>query len=576
MAAQPPRQQVAAVAAQPPRQQVAAVAAQPPRQQVATVAAQPPRQQVAAVAVHPPRQKPEAPPTENNVSPQQPAAAAAELRQQQAAMIRQQKAAELRQAQTERQAAEIRQQQEAEYRRQEAVERRRQQDIADAKLRQQMAATAAESRLQRAAAEAHQQQAPTTIESRQKPVAIGQPAPNKKEKGQDQPPKKQVTFAQNTVLAAHNGRSADRPQIDEQPRDPIRPQNAMLTDEAPEAETCFDLSTIQDRVYGAILGQALGDAFGLQVEGNDSFTIADRYPDGLQYPYKGSYKGYAPNDWTDATDCTVLIMRSLAAYFTGATDKPAHQFAHLAASWFKQGFPELGDVAGLTPEAVVLRAINQGSAFLNDPIGTATALKGPKADNGALIRAIPCVFTIVPEDWARLFCDATHSDDRCAAANLMFVKLAHQLVLHPGGPIDPRLAVDPIRLGGELIADPARKADYLHRLTNTKRIADLDLGGRDNRSYVFKTLCCAMWAFRQLVVTPPSRRDAKFFREAITTVAMQGGDASANCAVVGAILGSAIGRQNLPDDWIRGLPYGAWLEIEISKFVQAAGPTWRL
>lgn len=360
----------------------------------------------------------------------------------------------------------------------------------------------------------------------------------------------------------------------EEVREPIPIQTLTLA--ADENRLCFDPQLVYDRAYGAFLGLAVGDALGLQVEGDDPDMIADRHPNGLGYPYKGSFKGYAPNDWTDATDFTVLVMRTLTAYFTSKTDEPASDFALRATTWHKTGFPELGDTCGLSPEGVVVRAMSQ-QGFAREPTEAARAVKGPKAENGALIRTLACAFTAAPADWARLFCEATHADDRCAASTLMFTSLVNRLSRFPDkAVIDGGAAVDAITAGRDLIRDPARRSDYLKRLTDTKRLADLKLGDREHRSYTLKTLACAMWAFRQVVKTPPSKRDAAFFKTTLATLAKQGGDASANCAVAGAVLGAVLGHKRLPDEWLKALPHHDWLTKEVAAFLAAAAATWEI
>jgi ADP-ribosylglycohydrolase len=334
-----------------------------------------------------------------------------------------------------------------------------------------------------------------------------------------------------------------------------------------------DLQLAYDRAYGAILGAALGDALGLQTEGDDPHTVADRHPDGPGYPYKGAYKGHAPNDVTDATNTTVLVMRALAAYFTGKTDDPAADFAARLVRWHKDGFAELGDTKGLGLDGVALRAMAQ-PGFARDPAAAAREVKGPKAENGALIRTAPCAFTAAPAEWALLFCTATHADERCAAAARALALLLGLLARTPADEaVSAELVVGPVAAGRALLTQ-ARSADYMNRLTRSKRLDELGLGDREHRSYVLKTLAVAMWAFRQLARATPAERGPGLFVAAVRAVASQGGDASANCAVAGAVLGAALGHKKLPAEWLGALPNRDWLLQEIASFLVAAGPTW--
>jgi ADP-ribosylglycohydrolase len=335
---------------------------------------------------------------------------------------------------------------------------------------------------------------------------------------------------------------------------------------------------MQERAYGAILGGAIGEAFGLQVEGADPISIRDQYPYGLGFPYERSaeiVKPYAPNDWSDATDFTVLIMRVLGSYFTSRVDRPELEFARVISHWQKYGFEELGDPSGVGAESVVARA-TQLQNFLTHPAAAARAVKGPKAENGALLRTAPCAFTAAPADWALVMCETTHADERCAASAVMFSLMLNHLARLPDGTaVRAADIVDPIQAGREMIPEPQRQRDYMQRLTHSKEVSELRLGDQENRSYTLKTLACAMWAFRQLARTPPENWDAEFFQDVITEIASQGGDASANCAVVGMVLGAAMGLKKLPAEWITATPDHEWLMGEIDAFLLATTPTWQ-
>ena len=349
----------------------------------------------------------------------------------------------------------------------------------------------------------------------------------------------------------------------------------------------FDPALIRDRIFGAVFGAAIADALALPVEGEEPVTIAERFgpnAETLALPYKGIYRGYANSDWTDATDTTVLVMRALTDYFTEETDEAGADLASKLVKWNKGGFPELGDAAGLTPESVVIRAMGQ-AGFLEDPVAAAAAVKGPKAENGSLIRTLPCAFTAAPRDWALLFSVVTHADDRSGAAALAFTLLIHELIRLPAGAsIPPEIARAPISAGRAHIAPEVkpktelnkitRREDFMRRLLDSRRVEDLHLEDREHRSYAVKTLTCAMWALRQLIRTPPAKWTAEFYISTIRQLASRGGDATANCAVAGAVLGSVMGEKSLPTDWLKALPHQAWLRKETDKFFAAASTTW--
>lgn len=317
------------------------------------------------------------------------------------------------------------------------------------------------------------------------------------------------------------------------------------------------------RATGALLGAALGDAVALQVEGDSIFTIEDRHPNGVDYPYKGAFRGYEPNDWTDATDTTVLVLRTLTAYAYNKTDKPAQDFAQRLAAWTKNGYPELSDTIGRYPDNVTQRVVSL-TGFTTDPVGTAQSLKPPKVENGGLIRTLGCAFTEDPSAWAQIFCETTHSDPRCVVSAQFFSMLVNTLAYSDD--ICMAAALPAIRIAHDALP-PRYRAEFLNRLTRTVRLAELELEERENRTYTFRTMGCAFWALRQVVRTPPSKRDADFFKNTIRLAAGQGGDATSNCAIVGAVLGAVLGEARLPADWLAAMPHRKWLDKEIAAFL---------
>jgi ADP-ribosylglycohydrolase len=359
-------------------------------------------------------------------------------------------------------------------------------------------------------------------------------------------------------------------------RQPIAPTQGVLAEDTTDAP--FDIDLAYDRAYGAILGGAIGEAFGLQVQGGNATTIQDLHPEGMDLPYQhpeGVVLPYEANDWSDGTDLSVLVMRVLTKYFISLTEEPEIEFAKAIRRWQQDGFRELGDTMGVGTESVVARVLQQQN-FTANPCGAARAVKGPKAENGALLRTAPCAFTSAPAEWAILFCETTHADERCVASTVMLSLMLNRLSRVPSGTtITPDIIIDAIAEGRRHIPIPLRQKDYMTRLTHSKALEDLSLDSPESRSYTLKTLACAMWAFRQLARAPPADRHAGLFRAAIIDIASQGGDSSANCAVVGMVLGAALGLKQLPEEWLAALPSKEWLMMQVAAFLQAAEPTWQ-
>jgi ADP-ribosylglycohydrolase len=282
-----------------------------------------------------------------------------------------------------------------------------------------------------------------------------------------------------------------------------------------------------------------------------------------------------------AADTIVLAMQTLGAFFNAETDDPARDLAERAARWHRDAPPGgTRETVGAGACNVVGRVVAR-ARFAEDPVAAARGLEGPKATNGALLRAVACAFTVAPADWAIALCEATHADERCAATACMLALLLNALGHWAADAAPtPGLAAGPVAAGRALIAAPPRRADYMRRLTDTARLEGLKLGDDPaggepgHQTYAVKTCAVAMWAFRQLVATPVAEQGPAFFEATVCAVAARGGDATTNAAVAGAVLGAALGSAGLPQGRLAALPRREWLSAEVERFLSAAAPTW--
>lgn len=316
-----------------------------------------------------------------------------------------------------------------------------------------------------------------------------------------------------------------------------------------------------DKVKGCIFGCALGDALGLPAEGSEKAILAERYPDGLALPHRVATRGFPLNDWTDDTDQTVLIMRSMG-------QDAACNFARRLKRWYSEGFPELGDTFGMGCGGMTWRVLKQ-DGFEANPFDVAARVVGLRAGNGALMRTAPCAFTTDPAGWAAYFCATTHADPlagaTCVAQSLLIRELSD---LPPGSQPSGELlrrALEPA-----LAPLTAAQRDEFMSWISRGSLEALELDSRDARCFTLKTFACAVWAFRCLYAAPV--RDSALFRRRLTQLVMEGGDADTNAAVAGACLGAYLGYSNLPASWLESLPHRAWLEQEVATWYAAQWP----
>src|SRR5271170_4733416 len=147
---------------------------------------------------------------------------------------------------------------------------------------------------------------------------------------------------------------------------------------------------LRDRLFGAVLGAALGDAVALPAVGGEPEALREK---GLGLPYRTASRGFPLNDVSDRTDHAILTMRSLTSQRRGAALDPAIDLATKLLRWVESGFSELGDAEGLGRAAHVRRVVAL-EGFAREPVAVSAkvglvSLKGisSASDNSALVRA---------------------------------------------------------------------------------------------------------------------------------------------------------------------------------------------
>ncbi|KAJ3174631.1 hypothetical protein HDU87_007003 [Geranomyces variabilis] len=112
-------------------------------------------------------------------------------------------------------------------------------------------------------------------------------------------------------------------------------------------------------------------------------------------------------------------------------------------------------------------------------------------------------------------------------------------------------------------------ATYCHKPT----LATLALDDRATMGYTLKCLgvallCHAIPATAGTTAAAPPPPHGALFRDAITAVVREGGDADTNAAVCGALVGCRVGYKELPKEWLAGLRNKAWLEERVDALIE--------
>ena len=294
------------------------------------------------------------------------------------------------------------------------------------------------------------------------------------------------------------------------------------------------MNRLNDRIYGILFGQAIGDALGLAAEGMSCDRVATTYPNGvngyadiIQDDFR---KRWAPGEWTDDTNQMLCILDSLLERRTVDPNDIAARFVR----WFHH------DGRGIGRHTYNILRMPQ---YAQRPYEISEFFwkfsRCNSAPNGALMRT--CITGIWDyRDEAAVYenteniCRLTHFDPRCVGLCVIIAHIIRSELL--GQTVTE----------SDLLALGARYAPEIEefvRLGFQPDIAELCLDDPDTRGYTLRTLAAGLWAYN--------------FRNGFsvddTDAHHAGGDVDTNCAVAGALLGVRMGYAALPEDWVHGL-----------------------
>ncbi|SQD94787.1 putative ADP-ribosyl-(dinitrogen reductase) hydrolase [Parafrankia sp. Ea1.12] len=182
--------------------------------------------------------------------------------------------------------------------------------------------------------------------------------------------------------------------------------------------------TPQQRVHGALLGLAAGDALGATLEFMPPEEIRRRHGVHTEITGGGAF-GWRPGQGTDDTDLTIAVARAYAdGYQLGAVTE------HFLR-WYR-GRPR--DIGGMT--AASLGRIADGEEPLAAGAAATAAARGggagAGAGNGSLMRALPTgLARSHPDRCAREAAEisaVTHADPRCVHACVAYTAIVSALV----------------------------------------------------------------------------------------------------------------------------------------------------
>jgi ADP-ribosylglycohydrolase len=302
---------------------------------------------------------------------------------------------------------------------------------------------------------------------------------------------------------------------------------------------------VEDRVIGAVLGLALGDALGAPFEFRRAQDIPIPIP-ALELPWRGG----APGSTTDDTAMARNLVRSLVDRRGFEPDDLVRR--HL--EWLASGPPDVGNFTSRVLSRVG-RAASSGSSgaglgtVAEDAARAVWEERGPEvsAGNGSVMYCAPLgtAYASRPDrlfELAPRLSALTHFDARCGTAVVAVTLAVAALVGGDSGEesVEASLRAVADREGGE-------ELEFLTQAVGDSRPLD----GPDQGFCLFAAAAGLHAVARE-----------GGFEDELRRVVAFGGDTDTNAAVAGALLGAAVGRAGLPAVWLDRLSDRAAIEAE--------------
>jgi ADP-ribosyl-[dinitrogen reductase] hydrolase len=271
-----------------------------------------------------------------------------------------------------------------------------------------------------------------------------------------------------------------------------------------------------------MMGLAVGDALGLEVEGDSPGDIRARFPQGV----RDIPKHERERPWDDDLAQAVVLAEALLEGESLDVDDLGRRFLR----WARENGRGMGYLTG-----TVLKLLAIGV-----PAGDAARLAWEasghtSAGNGAVMRCAPVAlrwFHARDRLIAETLTSAavTHADPRCGWSAVA-VNLAIRRFL-----LDSEVDTD--ALAADLEGAPNEVVDAV-RSVDGSDLDGLELFG-EAMGYTVKAMQVGVWA----ALTERS------LEEALVAVVAAGGDTDTNASVAGAVLGSRFGQGSIPRRWL--------------------------
>lgn len=284
--------------------------------------------------------------------------------------------------------------------------------------------------------------------------------------------------------------------------------------------------TVHERIKGAILGHALGDALGVGTEFMNKNEIKAYYPDGLR-DFSQIIRDAHRSQWLpgETTNDTVYFTSNLESVL----ECNGFDVVHMARR-LKQTLIELD--MDIVP---VYRACLSVEGWENDPIAKAeTAWRKYhlyEATNDSIYRGLMAGLVSTPANVvenARLATLMTNIDTRCVAATTAVAMMANS-ILYTGKPASYE------ELAAEIYNIDGRTISFLD-LAYNGRLEDFKLDDEESLMWARKAMGAALWSAWHM--DDPT--------EILYRVVEEGGDSDTNASSACTLAGLRFGYDALP------------------------------
>jgi len=310
---------------------------------------------------------------------------------------------------------------------------------------------------------------------------------------------------------------------------------------------------IRDRIRGCLIGQCLGDALGMPVEGAGPEICSQFLDEQVNRWFDGAE---APETWTGQyTDDSQLARELLVSFIECCSFDPVDYAARIAVLF--------------RDDLIVGRGIACDEAARKLIEGVHWKEAGsppPSAGNGTAMRAAPVgLFFNEREDElievAHLQGRITHLDPRCSAGSITIALAIDYILSHDIIVVDEFIVklADGALSYSEEFATHIRDLGRLLKLPKEEALLVIERAGKPDGYADFWerispfVIPSVLWSIYAFLKHPDSYRDAIFLAIEV------GGDVDTAAAMTGALSGARVGMNQLPDSLCRRLhDHGKW------------------